>query len=146
MIPDDLHTVADKFLRDYLTQTGSIPESVQTASPVPSVAHVTASQAAATDFIKELRKTRQAEADADATKAARYELEDPQQVVLSRRTLRCLTYFYGFKRGLPVFTHDKALAMVVNTAESDGLSRSLREKHGVETFALPAPEVRRGSL
>jgi hypothetical protein len=95
------------------------------------------------DFIKELRKTRQAEA---STKAARYELEDPQQVVLSRQTLRCLTYFYGFKGSLPVFTHDKALAMVVNTADSDGLSRSLREKHGVETFALPAPEVRRGSL
>jgi hypothetical protein len=143
MTHDDLHTVADKFLRDYLTQTGSKPESVQTASPVSSVAHVTASQAAATDFIKELRKTRQAEA---STKAARYELEDPQQVVLSRRTLRCLTYFYGFKRGLPVFTHDKALAMVVNTAESDGLSRSLCEKHGIVTCPMPAPEVRRGSL
>jgi hypothetical protein len=144
---DDLHSAAEKFLREYLEQTGSIPERVQTSLPVPSQARVAASQTAASDFIKHLRETRQqAKQDAGASsKAERYELEEPQQVVLACRNLRCLTYFYGFKRGLPVFTHDKALAMVINTTGSDELARLL-QKDGIETFALTAPEVRKGSL
>jgi hypothetical protein len=140
----DLHSTAEKFLREYLEQSGSKAEPVLSAQPLsPSAHQVAVSRAVATDFIKQLRKTRQAEAD--ATNAERYELEDPQQVVLSRRTARSVSYFYGFKRELPVFTHDKALAMVIDAADRDGLCRSL-EIHGIETFALPAPNAKRGSL
>ncbi len=144
MTRDDLHSAAEKFLREYLSQTGSEPESVQPVSRAPRATHVTVSQTAASDFIKRLRRIRQAEAD--ATNVERYEIEEPQKLILCRRSSRCVSYFYGFKRGLPVFTHDKALATAINTADSDGLASSLLEKHNVETFALPAPELRRGSL
>ena len=141
---DDLHTTAEKFLREYLAQTGSKTEPVLAASPMRCPANqIEASKAAATDFIKTFRAARKSEADAN--KPVRYELEEAQQVLLARKSLRCLTYFYGFKRGLPVFTHDKALAMVINTTGSDELARLL-QKDGIETFALTAPEVRKGSL
>jgi hypothetical protein len=80
------------------------------------------------------------------TEAERYEIEEPQRVVLSRRTQRCESYLYGFKRGVPIFTHDKALAMVIDADSRDELSRLLREKHNIETCVLPPPELRRGSL
>jgi hypothetical protein len=148
---DDIHATAEQFLREYLSQTGSKPESVQLSSPVTSARHVAASQTAARDFIKHLRETRQAQAQQQAeaeaiTSVERYEIEEPQQVILSRRSPRCVSYFYGFKHGLPIFTHDKALAMVIDAADRDELSRLLHEKHNIETFALPAPELRRGSL
>lgn len=140
---DDIHSVAERFLREYLSQSGSKAEPVKLSSaalhPARGAAEV---QAAAKELIREhLKKRRQ-----NKTEAERYEIEEPQQVILSRRSPRCVSFFYGFKHGLPIFTHDKALAMVIDSANRDELSRLLREKHNIETFVLPAPEVRRGSL
>jgi hypothetical protein len=140
---DDIHSTAEKFLKEYLSKTGSKPEAVQPSSAVFAPARRPAeTQAAAKDLIREhLKKRRQ-----DRTEAERHEIEEPQRVVLSRRSQRCESYLYGFKRGVPIFTHDKALALVVDPVDSDKLSRLLREKHSLETFVLPAPELRRGSL
>lgn len=139
---DDIHSTAEKFLKEYLSQTGSKPEPVKLSSAVPAVRNIAESQEAAKDLIREhFKKRRQ-----DKTEAERYEIEEPQRVVLSRRSQRCESYLYGFKRGVPIFTHDKALAMVIDAASSGELSRSLREKHHIETFVLSPPELRRGSL
>jgi len=150
MKQDDLHTAAEKFLREYLAQSGSIPERVQLSPAAPQTGqHVAGSQSAAREFIKHLREARQAQAQQQAeaiTSVERYEIEEPQQVILSRRSPRCVSYFYGFKHGLPIFTHDRALAMVIDGAKRDELARQLHEKHNIETFVLPAPELRRGSL
>jgi hypothetical protein len=144
MIPDeDIHIAAEKFLKEYLSKTGTKPEPVQPASTLPAPARrASEAQAAAKELIREhLKKRHQAK-----TEAERYEIEEPQQVILSRRSPRCVSYLCGFKRGLPVFTHDKTLALVVEAADSDKLSGLLREKHGIGTFVLPVPELRRGSL
>ncbi len=140
--PDSIHATAEAFLREYLSQSGSKPELVKLSSIVPAVRNVAESQAAAKDLIREHLKQRQQ----NNIEAERYELEEPLRVLLSRRNQRCESYFYGFKRGLPIFTHDKALAMVIDAAKSDELSRLLREKHNIDTYVLPAPELRRGSL
>lgn len=140
---DDLHATADRFLREYLLKTGSKPEPVQPSSAIPAPARrVAEAHAAAKELIREhLQKRQQAKAEAE-----RYEVEEPQQVILSRRNSRCVSYLYGFKRGTPIFTHDKALALVVDAADREQLSRLLRGKHNIETFVMPAPELRRGSL
>ena len=138
---DDLHSTAEKFLREYLAQTGSKTEPVVSAQPAPSSAHqVAASKTAATKFIEELHKTRRAQADAQI----RYEVEEPQRVVLARRT-RCLIYFYGFKRGQPVFTYCLNLAVVVDAVEATQVQTVLKTFE-METFALPAPNADTGSL
>jgi hypothetical protein len=148
---DDLHATAEKFLREYLLQTGSKAEHVELSAAASAARHVSASQAAK-EFLKaHLKKTRHTQAhqqvEAEAiTSVERYEIEEPKQVLLSRRSPRCVSYFCGFKRGLPIFTHDKALAMVIDAANRDELSRLLRERHNIETFVLPAPELRRGSF
>lgn len=144
MMPgDDIHSAAERFLREYLAKTGSKPERVQPASAIPVPARrVAEPHAAAKELIKEhLKKRQQAKTDAE-----RYEIEEPQHVILFRRGPRCVSYLYGFKRGLPIFTHDKALALVVEASDRDELARLLRERHGIESFVLPAPELRRGSL
>jgi hypothetical protein len=144
MMPgDDIHSAAERFLREYLSKTGSKLEPVRPSLAVPAaVQRVAEAHAAAKELIKEHLKKRQQV----KTEAERYEIEEPQQVILSRRSPRCVSYLYGFKRGLPVFTHDKALAMVVNAADRDELARLLRERHGIESFVLPVPELRRSSL
>ncbi len=139
---DDIHATAEAFLREYLVQSGSKPELVKLSSVVPVVRNVAESQAAAKDLIREHLKQRQQ----NKIEAERYELEEPLRVLLSRRNQRCESYFYGFKRGLPIFTHDKALAMVIDAANRDEVSRLLWEKYNIQTFVLPAPELRRGSL
>ena len=139
---DDIHATAEAFLREYLVQSGSKPELVKLSSVVPVVRNVAESQAAAKDLIREHLKQRQQ----NKIEAERYELEEPLRVLLSRRNQRCESYFYGFKRGLPIFTHDKALAKVIDAAHRDRVSRLLWEKYNIQTFVLPAPELRRGSL
>jgi hypothetical protein len=140
---DDLHVTAEKFLREYLLKTGSKSEAVQPSLATPTPARrVAEAQAAAKALIREhLKKRQRAKIDAE-----RYESEEPKQMILFRRNPRCVSYFYGFKRGLPVFAHDKALAMFIDAADRNKLSRLLRERHGIETFILPAPEPRRSSL
>jgi hypothetical protein len=108
---DDLHAVAETFLREYLAKTGSKPKAVQLATTIPrSASHVAASQAAAKEFIKEhleLAQQRKAE--------ERYEIEAPHQVILSRRNSRgVLLYFCGFKRGAALFTFAQHLAQTIN--------------------------------
>ena len=150
MRDDDIHSAAERFLREYLSQTGSKAQPVELSAAASAARHVSASQAAAKEFLKDhLKKTRQAQRVAEAgatTGVERYEIEEPPQVILSRRSARCVSFLYGFKRGLPVFTHDKALALVVEAADRNELARLLREKHNIQTFALPAPELRRSSL
>lgn len=152
MPDDDIHSIAERLIREYLSLTGSKAEHVELSAAASAARHVSASQAAAKEFLKDhLKKTRHAQAqqklEAEAINSVeRYEMEEPQQVLLARRNPRCVSYFYGFKRGLPIFTHDKALALVVDAVDRDKLSRLLREKHNIETFVLPVPELRRGSL
>jgi hypothetical protein len=120
---DDLHSTAEKFLREYLAKTGSKTEPVVSAQPALSSVHqVAASKAVAADFIKQLHKSRKEEAEA---KSERYEVEEPQRVVLARRT-RCLIYFYGFKRGQPVFTYCLNLAVVVDALEATQVQTVLK--------------------
>jgi hypothetical protein len=122
---------------------------VELSAAASAARHFSASQAAAKEFLKaHLKKTRHAQRQAETepiTSVDRYEIEEPKQVILSRRGPRCVSYFYGFKRGLPIFTYDKALAMVVNAVDRDKLSHLLRDKHNIETFVLPAPELRRST-
>jgi hypothetical protein len=138
---DDLHAVAETFLREYLAKTGSKPEPVQLASVAPRAARpVAASQAAANKFIEEHLMTQQKKA------GERYEIEEPQHVVLSRRNSRgVLLYFCGFKRGAALFTFAHHLAQTINLEELPAWQGEL-QKRGIDATPLPAPEMHRGSL
>lgn len=133
---EDLHKVAERFLRDHLAKTGSKCETVR--SVAPRTACAVESRGAAEGFLREHLATRE-------TEAKRYEIEESQEVILARRNGNVTSYFYGWKAQRPLFTHAQHLAQVVDLATSEGLARSLRET-GVEVTVLPAPEKRRGSL
>jgi hypothetical protein len=137
---DDLHSTADKFLREYLAQTGSKAELVQSAAPALSSVHqVAASKAAASEFIRQLNKSRKEEA-----KSERFEIEEPVRLVIARRT-HCTKYFYGFKASKPIFTHCLSLAVIVDAVEATQVQTVLKTFE-METFVLPAPSGERGSL
>jgi hypothetical protein len=132
----DIHSVAERFLRDHLAKTGSKCETVQ-----PVVARAVCaveSRSAAEGFLRQHLATRQ-------TEAKRYEIEEPQQLSLVRRTGNVTSYFYGWKAQRPLFTHAQHLAQQFEPTESDKQVRML-QLCNIEVTALPAPETQRGSL
>jgi hypothetical protein len=139
-LPDDnqqdIHTVAERFLRDHLAKTGSKCEPVR--SVVPRSACAVESKIAAEGFLRQHLATRQ-------TETKRYEIDESQPMILSRSTTRLAPYFYGFKNGLPVFTHERRLAQIVDSKNANELQSALRER-GVDVTVLPAPETRTGSF
>jgi hypothetical protein len=145
---DDLHTVAETFLRQYLAETGSTPELVQ-LSCVPNTAHdVAESRAVAVQFVKELRTVRRQKRrqEVEANRATRIEIEEPRQVILSRRCGTVITYFYGWKQHRPLLVHAVHLALVLDICGSENLSRHLRETYEIETFPMPSPTPNKGTF
>jgi len=144
---DDLHTVAETFLREYLAETGSKPMNAELASTSRCTArHVAESRMAARDFIRQLRKDRQQakQEGSDAT-AERYEIEYPQRVVLSRRCGTVITFSYGWKQNRPLLVHAVHLALALDADDGEKLSILLRE-HEIETFPMPAPALGNSSF
>jgi hypothetical protein len=141
---DDLHAVAERFVREYLAKTGSQHEPVK-LSPAPRPRCIE-SHAVAQAFVKEhLRKRREIANASKQTEAERFEIEEPPQVILVRRSGSVTSYFYGWKAQRPLFTHAQHLAQVIDVARSDELVQMLRLCN-IEVTTLPAPEVHRGSL
>jgi hypothetical protein len=141
---DNLHTTAEKFLREYLAQTGSKAFPVISARPASSAQQLAASKAAATDFIKQLHQTRKADAKSAKASSDRFEIEEPQLLVIAQRT-NCTKYLYGFKASKPVFTHCLNLAVIIDSVEGERVQKVLAAC-GLETFLLPAPTERGSSL
>jgi hypothetical protein len=131
---EDVHTVAERFLRGHLAKTGSKCETVQPVTPRAACA--VESKKAAEGFLREHLAARQ-------TEAKRYEIEAPEKVILARRNGNVTSYFYGWKAQRSIFTHAQHLAQIIDPATSDELARTLREK-GIEVTVLPAPEKGRG--
>ena len=142
MSQQNIHDLADRFLREYQAKTGSKPEPVQLTSAVPrSVPYVAASQAAADKFIKDHLEMTQ-----EKKTQERFEIEEPKQVILSRRSSRgVLMFFCGFKRGAALFTYAHHLAQIIDLKDLPTWQEALA-KRGIDATPLPAPEVHRGSL
>jgi hypothetical protein len=132
----DIHTVAERFLRDHLAKTGSKCEAVR--SVAPRLACTVESRRAAEGFLREHLATRK-------TEAKRFDIEGPEKVILARRGVRSTTFFYGWRRDVAIFTYAQHLAQVIDVARSDELVQMLRQC-GIEVTALPAPEMRRESF
>jgi hypothetical protein len=132
---EDIHAVAERFLRDHLAKTGSKCEAVRAV--IPRTVCAVESRGAAEGFLRHLA-TKQVE-------AKRYEIEEPEHVILSRSTTRVAPYFYGFKNGFPVFTHDSRLAQIVDSKDAKELQGALRDR-GIDVTMLPVPETHVGSL
>jgi len=113
---DDIHSVAERFLREHLANAESQSKTVRTDG--------------------------QSGEGTDA-EAEPPEIEEPEFVILSRRSGNATSYFYGWKSQRPLFTYSQHLAQVLESAASEELVRKLR-KAGVEAIVLPAPELRRG--
>jgi hypothetical protein len=133
---EDIHTVAEKFLRDHLAKTGSRCEVVR--SVVPRSACTVEPRKAAEGFLREHLATRK-------TDAKRFEIEAPEKVILARRGVRSTTFFYGWRRGTAIFTHAQHLAQLIDVARSEELVQVLRQCN-VEVTVLPAPEMGRESF
>jgi hypothetical protein len=134
-----VHQLAEKFLREYLGENGGTTR----VSVVWTRARVIETRDVAEAFVNQLRKARR---EAEAQEATRYEIEAPQQVILSRRNSRgVLLYFCGFKRGAALFTFVHHLAQTINLEELPAWQDEL-QKCGIDATPLPAPEVHRGSL
>jgi hypothetical protein len=99
---EDIHSVAEKFLRDHLSKTGSKCEIVRPVAPRAACA--VESRSAAEGFLRQHLAARQ-------TQAKRYEIEEPQQVILARRSSNVTSYFYGWKAQRPLFVHAQHLAL-----------------------------------
>jgi hypothetical protein len=131
---DELREVAERFLREYLTETGSRAEHVHPATaPKLTADHVEASRAIATKFVKEIgtarRLERQAQRQAELDSPARIEIDaNPSLVMLCRqkhpRWLACP------KRNLWAYARQFGLAM--SSEEAEELQVALRGR-GVET-------------
>jgi hypothetical protein len=137
---DDLHTVAETFLREYLAETGSTSELVQLSCVCNTSHDVAESRTVAVQFVQELKAARrQKRQEAEAHRANRFEIEEPRQVILSRRCGTVITYFYGWKQERPLFVHAAHLALVLDSRDSEKVSHLLRQSHEIETFPMPAP-------
>lgn len=132
---EDIHTIAERFLLDHLAKTGSKCEAVRPVAPRSACA--IESRKAAEGFLREL-VTKQ-------TETKRYQIDESQHVILSRSTTRVAPYFYGFKKGFPVFTYDRRLAQMVDSKDAMELQGDLRER-GIEVTISPAPETPTGSF
>jgi hypothetical protein len=142
---ETIHNIAQTFLNEYLAKSGSTSESVQLSSVAHCTArHLSQSQSVAATFVKEHLKKRQINGSKQA-ETARYETEVPDKLILARRRGNVVSFFYGWKSQRPVFTHAQHLAQVVDPATSEELIRMLRVTD-VDVTALPAPELRKGSL
>jgi hypothetical protein len=133
---ENIHTVAEKFLRDHLAKTGSKCEAVRPI--VTRTACAVESKKAAEGFLREHLTTRQ-------TEAKRYQIVAPERVILARRTGNVTCFFYGWKVQRPLFTHAEHLAQVIDIVKSDELVQMLRQCN-IEVTVLPAPEMGRGSF
>lgn len=133
---EDIHAVAERFLRDHLAKTGSKCEAVRPV--VPRATCAVESRSAAEGFLRQHLAARQVE-------TKRYEVEAPQKVILAQRSVRSTTFFYGWHHDAAIFTHAQHLAQVIDSKDATKLQESLKQT-GIETFVMPAPEIRRGSL
>ena len=93
MRDDDIHSAAERFLREYLSQTGSKTQPVELSAAASAARHVSASQAAAKEFLKDhLKKIRLARSPATQAEAItsveRYEVEEPRHVRSSPGAIR----------------------------------------------------------
>jgi hypothetical protein len=132
----DIHTVAEKFLRDHLEKTGSRCEAVRPV--VPRTTRAVESTKAAEGFLRQHLATRH-------TEAKRFEIETPEKVILARRGVRSTTFFYGWRRNMAIFTHAQHLAQMIDVARSEELVQVLRQCN-IEVTVLPAPEMGRESF
>jgi hypothetical protein len=144
---DDLREVAERFLREYLTESGSKAENVEPATqPKLTADHVEASRVIATKFVKEIgtarRLERQAQREAEIDKPVRIEIDaSPSLVMLCRQKHPC--WLACPKRNIWAYAKEYALAMA--SEEAKELQKALLAK-GVETILIEAAIQKRAAF
>jgi hypothetical protein len=131
----EINRIAEKFLHQFLQQ------NPQVESPRICCSHTkrdaSYSHEAAEQFLQQVQ---------DSVESDRIEVTEPTSVIILRKG-RPVQFLAGFRHrdSKPVWCYDARLAGAVSADEAEEFVKALRSR-GVETFTMPAPEKRYGSL
>jgi hypothetical protein len=144
---DDLREVAERFLREYLRESGSKAETVQPATrPEVTTDQIEVSHVIAREFVKEIRASRrhehQVHRQAELDSAARIEIDaNPSLVILCRlnhpRWLACP------KRS--VWAYAKEYAIALSFEEAVKIQKAFSVK-GIESTLVEAAIQKRAAF
>jgi hypothetical protein len=139
---EEVSRIASKFLHEYLRQN---PQAQFHPVQCPSRTHDIGedSEQTAVDFLSRIQQL-QSRGPIDSEQ--RIEITEPSSVIILRKG-RPVRFLAGFRHrdSKPVWCYDARLAAAVSVHQAEELVKALRIQ-GVETFTMPAPEKRYGSL